>query len=803
MPLPDRSQVVVIGGGVVGCSIAYHLTRRGVTDVLVLERRALTEGSTWHAAGLVGQLRSNSNLTQLMRQSVATYQSLETATGYATGWRGVGSVRLASSADRWEELKRIATSGRSFGFEVELVSAREAQQLFPLLDLAGVHGATWVPSDGYVDPSQLTHSFATGARAAGVRIEQSCRVVGVEHSGRRVAAVLTEQGRVECETLVNATGMWGAETARLAGVDVAVSAVEHQYVVTEKRADIPADLPTLRDPDARFYLKPEGGALVVGGWEVGTRAPWRAIPRDLGPELFAPDHDRFESLGLATARRVPAFGELGIQTWVNGPIPFSPDAEPLMGITEDLDNLYHCCGFSAGIAAAGGAGAALAAWIVDGDPGLDLWPFDVRRFGAAHNVPAYLQARSVSAYEHYYDIAYPNRELPAPRGQRRSPLYGTLVAQGAVLGTKFGWERANWFAAGVAAPEPPTFGRGVAFEHVAAEHRAVRERVGLVDQSSFATFEISGAAALDLLQHVAGAELDVPVGKVVYTQLLNDNAGIEADVTITRLAADRFYFVTGSGFGRHDVTFLLQHVPDGGRVDIREVTGQRAVLNVCGPRAREVLQTLTWDDLSNHAFRYMTARTIAIGHAPALALRTTYVGELGWELHVPVEHAADTYERIMRAGADNEIRNVGYRAVETLRLEKQYLAWAVDIRSDNNPYEAGLSFAVRPDKPDLLAGPALRKIRDQGVQQRLCWFSTSAEAVMYGGELLTHESHPVVATVRSAGYGHTVGRTIFSAYLPVDLVTTTDFVVDVATEKFPATRHDAPLYDPTGGRIRL
>ncbi len=583
MTLPDRSQVVVVGGGVVGCSIAYHLARRGVTDVLLLERKSLTHGSTWHAAGLVGQLRSSSNLTQLMRQSVQTYQALEAETGYPTGWHGVGSLRLASSPQRWEELKRMATTGRSFGFDVELVSAAEARELFPLIDPGGVHGATWVASDGYADPSQLTHSFATGARAAGVRIEQGCRVLGFERHGRRVTAVLTDQGRIECETVVNATGMWGAETAHLAGVDVAVSAVEHQYVVTEPSNAIPADLPTLRDPDARIYLKPENGALVVGGWEDGTRAPWRKIPVDLGPELFAPDEERFEPLGTAAAQRIPLFGEIGIRTWVNGPIPFSPDAEPLMGVTEDLDNLFHCCGFSAGIAAAGGAGHAMAGWIIDGDPGLDLWPFDVRRFGPSHNVPAYLRARSVDAYEHYYDIAFPNRELTAPRGQRRSPLYAALVAKGAVLGTKFGWERANWFAPdGTPAHEEPTFGRSASFAAVAAEHRAVREAVGVVDQSSFAKFEIAGAGALELMQRVAGANLDVPVGKVVYTQLLNANGGIEADVTVTRRAEELFYLVTGSGFGRHDVTFLLQHAPTDGSVSIREVTSAYAVLNVCG-----------------------------------------------------------------------------------------------------------------------------------------------------------------------------------------------------------------------------
>ncbi len=803
MSLPERAQVVIIGGGVVGCSIAYHLAQRGAADVVLVERRRLTDGSTWHAAGLVGQLRSSSSLTQLMQKSVEIYQRLEEKTGYATGWRGVGSIRVASSADRWEEIKRLATTGRSFGFDVHLVSPRAALELFPLLSIDGVYGATWIPTDGYVDPSQLTHSFATGARAAGVKIVQDCRVESVERAGRRVTAVVTSQGRIECDTLVNATGMWGTETARLAGVDLAVNAVEHQYVVTEKSDGIPWDLPTLRDPDARFYLKPEAGGLVIGGWEEGTRAPWRRIPVDLGPDLFPPDYQRFEGLAEGAAHRIPRFGELGIKTWVNGPIPFSPDAEPLMGITEDLDNMFHCCGFSAGIAAGGGAGWAMANWIIDGDPGLDLWPFDVRRFGRPHSVPSYLEQRSIDAYGHYYQIAYPNRELVAPRGQRTSALYGSLRERGAVFGAKFGWERANWFA-----PESHprvenlTFGRSNAFPFVAAEHEALRTAVGVIDQSSFSKYEIFGPGALALLQKVAGADMDVRVGKIVYTQLLNPSGGIEADVTITRLAENEFYFVTGSGFGRHDLTFLLQHAPDDGSVYIRDVTSAYGVLNVCGPRSREVAAKLTWADLSNEAFPYMTAQQVDLGYAPVRALRATYVGELGWEFHVPTEYLLDLYERILAAGAEFNIRNVGYKAVESLRLEKQYLAWATDIKSDTNPFEAGLGFAVKPDKPELLAGPALRQIREEGITQKLCWFSADPDVIMHGGELLTHWSRPLAATVKSAGYGHTVGRTIFSAYVPSELADETDFIVDVATERFAARRESGPMYDPKGTRIR-
>jgi 4-methylaminobutanoate oxidase (formaldehyde-forming) len=803
MTLPGRSEIVVIGGGVVGVSIAYHLARRGRTDVTVLERRALTEGSTWHAAGLVGQLRSSSSLTQLMRTSVRTYEGLEEVTGYPTGWHGVGGLRVASSPQRWQELQRVYTQGKSYGFDIHLVDAAEAKRIFPLLNADGVYGATWTPTDGYVDPSQLTYSFAAGARAAGVQIVQHCRVDGVEHDGRRVTALLTDQGRIECDVVVNATGMWGAETARLAGVHVAVNAVEHQYVVTDKIPDLPPDLPTFRDPDARFYLKPEAGALVVGGWEEGTKVCWRTIPRDLGPELFAPDHERFEGIAEGAAHRLPPFGDAGIRTWINGPIPFSPDAEPLMGLTENLDNFFHCCGFSAGIAAAGGAGDAMANWIVDGDPGLDLWPFDVRRFGIPHSVPTVLDLAAVQAYGHYYEIAFPNRPVNPPRGQRRSTIHHRLRDRGAVFGAKFGYERALWFAPDLVDPqEIPTFGRSNAWDFVAAEHHMVRTGVGIVDQSSFAKFDISGAGALGLLQRVAGADMDTAIGKVTYTQLLNARGGIEADVTVTRLGPARFYLVTGSGFGRHDVTFLLQHAPTDGSVVIADVTSAYGVLNVCGPASRAVVSLLSDDDFAAERFPYMTARQTHLGWAPVLALRTTYVGELGWEFHVAGEYVPDLYDKLLEAGAPHGIRDVGYRAVETLRLEKQYLAWATDMRSDNTPFEVGLGARVELTKPELLAGPALRAVNDTGPSQLLQWFRTDADVVMHGGEMLVHPPTETRVGVRSAGYGHTVGTTVFSAYLPVTIMDS-EFEVEVMNVRHPATRLTGPLYDPGGLRVRV
>lgn len=803
MAVPNRSEIVIIGGGVIGVSIAYHLATRGKSDVTLVERKALTEGSTWHAAGLVGQLRSSASLTQLMQKSVQTYQTLEDVTGYPTGWHGVGGLRVASSPQRWEELQRVYTQGRSFGFDIHLVGPGEAADLFPLLNTDGVHGATWSPSDGYVDPNQLTHSFATGARKAGVRIVQQCRVDGIERAGRRVTAVVTEQGRIECDLLINATGMWGAETARLAGVNVAVNAVEHQYVVTEKSDDLPPDLPTFRDPDARFYLKPEAGALVVGGWELGTRACWRTIPRDIGPELFPPNHDRFVGLAEGAAHRLPAFGDMGIHSWINGPIPFSPDAEPIIGQTEDIDNLIHCCGFSAGIAAAGGAGHAMANWVIDGDPGMDLWHFDVRRFGAPHNVPTVLDMSSVQAYGHYYDIAFPNRPSPPPRGQRRSAVFDRLTQRGAVFGNKFGYERPNWFdPENVGTEEVPTFGRSNAWDFVAAEHAAVRTGVGVIDQSSFSKFDITGRGALALLQRVAGADVDTPVGGITYTQLLNRRGGIEADVTVTRLSDDHFYLVTGSGFGRHDVTFLLQHAPTDGTVIITDVTSGFGVLNVCGPKSRDVVASLSTIDFSNTAFPYMTAQRVDLGWAPVIALRAGYVGELGWELHVPTEYVRDLYDKILEAGVSLAIRDVGYRAVETLRLEKQYLAWATDMRSDSTPYEVGLGFCVALTKQDLLAGPALRAVKASGPERRLRWFTTDAGVVMHGGEMLVHTRTGSSAPVRSAGYGHTIGLTTFSASLPADLGTADGFEVEVMNERRPATLLDGPLYDPTGHRVR-
>jgi sarcosine dehydrogenase len=772
--------------------------------VLLVEKAHLTHGSTWHAAGLVGQLRSKRNLTRLMQNSVALYRTLEHDTGQAIDWHEVGSVRLASSAERWSEMKRAATTARSFGFDMALISAREAQDRFPYITLDGVAGAAWVPSDGYVDPSSLTQALAKGARAGGVRIAQDTLVTGFEYDpgGRRVTRVLTNKTSIDCETVVIAAGIWSREVGRLMGVRIPAAALEHQYVVTEPMKSRDAKLPTLRDPDHNFYLKPEVGGFAVGGWEMGTPAfHANGVPFAFGQELLPPNMERFEEIALATAQRIPAFGELGFKQLINGPIPVSPDGEPIMGQAIERDNVFVACGFTSGIAAAGGAGRAMTEWIMQGYPEMDLWPFDLRRFGDFHAGGRALHERAVHAYGSYYHLHYPGEELTVARDARRSPLWQRLKEAGAVYGSKFGWERPNWFAPpGVKGIEEPSFeGKPNWFEHVAAEHRAVRERVALFDFSSFSKFEVTGSGAFDALQRIVANDLDRADGAVVYTQLCNERGGIEADLTVVRLAADRFYVVTGSGFGVRDSHWLGSHLPAHG-VNFSEVTSSRAVINVQGPRSRELLARVCDDELSNGAFPYLSARTIRVGYAPVLALRVTYAGELGWELHVPSEYALHLYETLWRAGEDLGVANAGYRAVDSLRLEKGYRYWSSELSPDTNPYETGLGFAVALEKGDFVGRSALQRVNSEGVKRRLACFLMDGFVPLHGNEGILHDGR-VIDTVTSGGFGHTVGKSIAYGFLPAALARETRFEIESFGMRHPALRSERAPYDPERRRI--
>ncbi|MEX0808407.1 MAG: FAD-dependent oxidoreductase [Dongiaceae bacterium] len=802
--LPAEAEIVIVGGGIIGCSIAYHLTRMGRTDVVVLEKSGITHGATWHAAGLVGQLRSSRNTTRMLRHSVDLYDTLEEETDQALGWHKVGSLRLACSGERMMELKRALTMARSFGLEMNLVSADEAQKLFPLMSTENVLGAAYLPTDGYIDPASVAQALAKGARMKGARIFEGARVTAVKRNGKRVVEIVTSDGTIRCGLMVNCAGMWGRELGLMSDVAVPALALEHQYLITDPIADMPKGMPTMRDPDLLVYYKPDAGRLVMGGYEPDTK-PFgdRGIPTEFGRELLPSNFDRFEQLAALGAKRTPVLNEIGIRELINGPIPYSADADFIMGKAPELDNYFVASGFLYGIAAGGGAGRMMAEWIVDGRPSLDLWPLDVRRFAAHHNTRAFMYPRAIELYGHHYKMAWPGQEHESARDLRLSPLHHILKERRAVFGSKAGWERPVWFAPENMEPvDRPAWGKANWYEPVMAEHKAVRERAALVDQTSFAKFEITGKSALASLQRLAASDLDKPVGRANYTQLLNERGGIEADLTITRLAEDRFYMVTGSGFGVHDRHWIETHLPDDGSVTVQDVTSARAVINLCGPKARAVLERVADADVSNAAHPFSTCRIIAIGVcADVRAIRMGYVGELGWELHLPQEYAAHVYRLLRAAGEEFGIADVGYRAIETLRVEKFYLYWSSDITPDYNPLEAGLGARVAWKKPDFIGRDALLRHRDAGIERKLCLFTLEKPAPVFGGEALLHNGN-VVAVTTTGNVGHTVGKPIVYAYLPIELADARDFEVESFCEHYPARRHDGALYDPANERLK-
>jgi glycine cleavage system aminomethyltransferase T/glycine/D-amino acid oxidase-like deaminating enzyme len=794
--------ILVIGGGAIGTSLAYHLARDGARDVLLVEKAQLTHGCTWHAAGLVGQLRGKKNLTRLMQNSVAVFDRLEEETGQAISWKKVGSLRLAGSASRWSEIRRSMGQAKSFGVECHSLSAAEAKRRFPFITTDGIEGAAFIPGDGYIDPYSLTMAYAKGARSNGAKIEEGVCVEEIVHADGRVAGVVTNGGTIACDILVNCAGLWAKRVGRMAGLDLAAGIVEHQYFLTEKTLSFDPGLTTLRDPDNNFYLKPDTGAFAIGGWEEGSRGFHRGMPPfSFGRELFAPNMERLELFALPAATRLPVLNDIGIQSVINGPIPVSADGEPIMGLAPGFENLFVACGFTAGIAASGGAGLAMANLILHGDAGMDLWPFDARRFSAVQAQPRYLEERAIEAYAAYYKIHWPAEEAHAARGLRRSPLHEHLAKAGAVFGSKMGWERPNWFAPeGVAAVDVPSFeDKPNWFPHVAAEHRAIRERAALIDQTSFAKFEITGTGAEAAMQRIAANDLSGPPGKAVYTQLCNARGGIEADVTIVRDAPDHFMLVTGSGFGVRDSGWVARHLPPS--VTIRDISNSLAVLNLCGPKSRDILQGVSDDDLSNAAFPFLGVRRIGVGCATVMAVRIGYVGELGYELYIPQEFAAHVYETLWAAGQAHGIANAGYRAIDSCRMEKGYLYWSGDISPDYNPYEAGLGFAVALDKGDFLGREALRKIKADGVTRRLCSFTIEGFAPLHGGEAIIAEGKVVGAT-SSAAFGHTLQKTIAFGYLAAETARRDDFTIEAFGKPYAARRGPRCLYDATMERLR-
>jgi sarcosine dehydrogenase len=807
-----RARIVIIGGGILGCSVAYWLTKMGETDVLLLEQHQLTDGATWHAAGLVGQLRSSRNTTRMLEQSVEMYRGLETETGQAVDWHETGSLRLACSPERVKELRRLATMAKSFGLPMEIISPQRAQELFPLMSTEDVLAAAFLPTDGYIDPASVTQAIARGARNRGARIVENTAVVAITVDGRRVTTVHTADGEaIECEMVVNAAGMWGMEVARMVGARVPAIAVEHQYLLTGPiDGYTPVELgrmPTMRDPDLLVYYKPDGPGLLIGGYEPDTVAFGQTgIPSPFQRQLFDPNFDRFAQLAELATKRTPVIEQAGIRSLINGAIPYSADADFVMGRSPELDNFYVATGFLYGIAAGGGAGKMLAEWMLEGRPSLDLWPLDVRRFSFHHTTRHFIGPRMVELYGHHYKLSPPGSERVSARGIRRSPLHDTLACRRAVFGSRGGWERPNWFApADVEPVDQPSFDQPNWFTHVGATHHAVRNGVGLIDQTSFAKFEITGPDALDAVQWLSVANMDKSVGTVTYTQLCNERGGIECDLTMTRTAADTWYVVTGAAFGAHDMGWITTNISARGheRVIVRDLTSARAVINLCGPLSRDVLQSVCEEDVANSAFRYARARQITIGSAPVLAVRIGYVGELGWELHIPTEYAAHVYDMLRAAGEPYGIVDVGYRTIDTMRMEKGYLYWSTDITPDTTPWEAGLAWRVDLGKGDFCGRDALVAQREAGIERTLSIFTLEQPAYPVSGEaILVPGTDDVVGFTTSANFGHTIGKPIAYGYLPVELADRTDFTIEVYGEPIPAIRHDRPLYDPDNLRLK-
>ena len=812
MTVPTRARVVIIGGGILGCSIAYHLTKMGERDVVLIEQHKLTDGATWHAAGLVGQLRSSRNTTRMLEQSVEMYRGLEAETGQAVDWHEVGSLRLACTPDRVMELRRLATMAKSFGLPMEIISAQRAQELFPLMSTEDVLAAAFLPTDGYIDPASVTQAIARGARSRDARVVEDTKVTSITVVGRVATQVHTHNAErgdevIECEMVVNAAGMWGLEIGRLVGARIPAFAVEHQYMLSGPIAGVtPAelrDMPTMRDPDHLVYYKPDGPGLLVGGYEPNTLAfAESGIPVPFQRQLLDPNFDRFEQIAALANKRTPCLETAGIRSLINGPIPYSADADFVMGKAPELDNFFVATGFLYGIAAGGGAGKMMAEWMLEGRPSLDLWPLDVRRFAFHHTTNHFMYPRAVELYGHHYKLSAPGSEHHSARGVRRSPLHETLATHNAVFGSRGGWERPNWFApAGVEAVDQPSFARPNWFDHVGNAHCTVRNSVGLIDQTSFAKFEITGPGALAAVQWLSIANMDTSIGTVTYTQLCNELGGIECDLTMVRTAADSWYVVTGAAFGAHDMGWVRANSPADGSVIVRDLTSARAVINICGPLARTVLQRVCEEDICNESFRYGRAREITIGSAPVLALRIGYVGELGFELHIPTEYAAHVYELLRTAGEPHGIIDVGYRSIDTMRMEKGYVYWSTDVTPDTTPWEAGLGWRVNLDKGDFCGRAALVTQKELGVTRKLCTFTLESMAYPVSGEAIIADG-VVVGFTTSANFGHTIGKPIAYGYLPIELAERTNFIIEVYGEPIPAIRHGGSLYDPTGARLR-
>ena len=811
--IPESAQVVIIGGGIVGASIAYHLTELGWTDVVLLERNTLTSGTTWHAAGLVGCLRATQNMTGLAAYSAELYESLERDMGHATGFQKVGSLSVAANPERMEELVRGAGMASAFDVEVDIISAEDLVSRWPLLNPEGIVGGAWIPGDGQASPVDTTMALAAVARERGARIFEGVSVERIRTEGGRAIGVETDQGPMDAEHVVTAAGMWSHKLGRDVGVNIPLHACEHFYLVTEPIEGLPASLPVLRDQDRCIYVKTEAGRLLVGAFEpVAKPYGMGGLPTDQPFLQLDEDWEHLAPVYEAACERIPILADVGIRLFFNGPESFTPDDRYLLGETPELRNHWVATGFnSIGMQSAGGAGKVLAEWIVNGRPPMDLWDVDVRRMQSFQTNSRYLHDRSIEALGLLYAMHWPFRQVETARGVRRSPVHDRLVALGACLGEGGGWERPNWYAPeGVEPVYEYSYGRQNWFEHSAAEHRACREGAAYFDQTSLAKLLVQGPDACAVLNRISSADVDVEPGTSVYTTWLNDRGGIEADLTVNRLDEERFLVVTAFSTQVKDADWIARHTPDGARMTVTDVTSGYAVLGVFGPRARDIVAPLTDADLSNEAFPFGTLQEIDLAYARAIAVRRTYMGELGWELYVPTEFALGAFDALWESGAPNGLVAAGYHAMNSLRMEKAYRHWGDDIGDEDTPLEAGLSWGVAFDKPGGFIGhDALVAQRDTGVTRRLVQFRLDDPGpLLYHDEPVLRDGQ-LVGRITSGMYGHTVGAALGMSYVdcepgtPRAQVLEGTFEVDVNGVLVPATASYRPFYDPDSLRIRL
>jgi glycine cleavage system aminomethyltransferase T/glycine/D-amino acid oxidase-like deaminating enzyme len=767
MQLPAHAQIVIVGGGIAGCSVAYHLAKLGRTDVLLLEQGKLTSGTTWHAAGLVGQMRPNRSMTQMSKYGIELYATLEAETGLATGWKQCGSVNVASTPQRMQVLRKQLALARSFGVECHEISPAEAGARFPVMRTDDLQGGLWLPGDGKANPADLCMSLAKGARNRGVKVMEGIEVTGVTTQDGRVTGVCTAQGDVQCEVLVNCGGQWARQFGALAGVNVPLFSAEHFYIVTGKIDGVHPMLPVMRDPDGFIYYKEEVGGLVMGGFEPKAK-PWKVdpIPSTFQFELLGEDWDQFEVLMTNAMHRTPCLTTAEIKMLLNGPESFTPDGNFILGEAPELRNYFVCAGFnSAGIANSGGAGRLMAEWIDGGEPSTDVWEVDIRRFASFTGNRKALADRTSETLGLHYAMRWPRQELQTARPLRTSPLYDMLLTKGAEFGSKNGWERANYFRAGGARTPDHTLGTPGWLPSMIEEQKATREAVALYDQTSFSKLLLQGRDALAVLQRLCANEMDAPVGKMVYTPMLNERGGIESDLTVMRQAADRFLIVTGSAQTTRDMDWISRHIDRDEHALLTDVSAMYCVLGVMGPKARELLSRVSPDDLSPEALKFSWTREIDLGYARVRAARMSYVGGPGFELYVPVEMCRHVYLALMEAGADLGIRDAGYYALDALRIEQGRRAWGAELGPDESPWEAGLAFSVKIDKATAFIGQsALRAAQGQPLRKKLVTLVLAPDMYAWGGETIVLDGEPV-GEISSVGYSPLAGSCVALGYL--------------------------------------